>query len=162
LEETAPNSLAGGGGDEENQEEEGEKDKQEKGEVTLPKDPLTDVETLNKRKVSPQKPSVRKKSWAKKLQSQNVLLVEDIKLIIINIKDALEDILQRHGEKHELMYERIEKELKDIQQDIQSSHIVSTVPSSEENIELGDDPTQLQRLEDGIETRLHWVQEEKE
>jgi hypothetical protein len=52
-EESRPDSPAGGGGDEVNQEEGGEEgDKQEKGEVTPPKDPLTEVETSKKRKVS--------------------------------------------------------------------------------------------------------------
>jgi hypothetical protein len=55
-EETVPDSPAGGGGDEVNQEEEGEEDKQEKGEVTPPKDPLTEAETSKKRKVSPRNP----------------------------------------------------------------------------------------------------------
>jgi hypothetical protein len=49
------------------------------------------------------------------------------------------------------MYDRIEKELRDIQQAIKSSHIVSTTPSSTKNIELGDEPTQFQRLADAIE-----------
>jgi hypothetical protein len=57
-EETTPDSPAGGGGDEVNQEEGGEEgDKKEKGEVTPPKDPLTEAKTSNKRKVSLQKPS---------------------------------------------------------------------------------------------------------
>jgi hypothetical protein len=60
------------------------------------------------------------------------------------------------------MYDRIEKELKDIQQAIQSSRAVSTAPPSTENVELGDEPTQLRRLADATETRLRRVQEEKE
>jgi hypothetical protein len=55
-EETAPDSPGGGGGDEVNQEEGGEEDKQEEGEVTPPKDPLTEAETSKKRKVSPRNP----------------------------------------------------------------------------------------------------------
>jgi hypothetical protein len=39
---------------------------------------------------------------------------------------------------------------------------VSTAPSSAKRVELGDDPTQLRRLADAIETRLRRVQEEKE
>jgi hypothetical protein len=50
--------------------------------------------------------------------------------------------------KQETLYERIDKELKDIQQDIHSSHAVSIVPLSSEIAELGDDPTQLQSLAD--------------
>jgi hypothetical protein len=61
-EETVPDSPAGGGGDEVNQEEGGEEgDKKEKGEVTPPKDPLTEAETSKKRKVSPQKPSAQRR-----------------------------------------------------------------------------------------------------
>jgi hypothetical protein len=59
-----------------------------------------------------------------------VLTVDDIDLIITIIKDSLEDIFQRHGENQDLMYDRIEKELKDIQQDIHLSRVVSIVPSS--------------------------------
>jgi hypothetical protein len=62
LEETVPDSPARGGGDEVNQEEEGEEDKQEKGKVTPPKDPITEDETSKKRKASLQKPSAWKKT----------------------------------------------------------------------------------------------------
>jgi hypothetical protein len=92
-EETAFDSPGGGGGGEVNREEEGEEDKQEKGEVTSPKDPLTEVETSKKRKGSPQKPSAQKKSRATKPQSQNVLTMDDIQLIITTVKDASKDIL---------------------------------------------------------------------
>jgi hypothetical protein len=61
--ENTPNSPGGGGDDEVDQEEnEGEENKQEHGEVTPPKDPIIEAETSNKRKVSPKKPSARKKS----------------------------------------------------------------------------------------------------
>jgi hypothetical protein len=83
-----------------------------------------------------------------------VLTVDDVDLIITVVEDASEDILQRHEVKQETLYERIEKELKDIQQAIYSSHAVPTVPSSSEIAELGDEPTQLQRLVDATEARL--------
>jgi hypothetical protein len=51
--------------------------------------------------------STRKKSKTNKPQSQNVLTVDDIELIITAIEDTLEDILQRNEEKHETMYDRI-------------------------------------------------------
>jgi hypothetical protein len=86
-------SLGGGGDDEVDQEEEGEEDKQEQGEVTPPKDPLTEAKTSKKRKVSPKKPSARKKSRANKPQLQTVLTVDDIDLIITVVSDTLEDIL---------------------------------------------------------------------
>jgi hypothetical protein len=51
--ETASDSRAGGGGNEVDREEEGEEDKQDKGEVTSPKDSLTEAYTSKKRKGSP-------------------------------------------------------------------------------------------------------------
>jgi hypothetical protein len=162
-EESRPDSPTGGGGDEVNQEEGGEEgEKKDKGEVTPPKDPPTEAKTSKKRKVSPQKPSARKKTRANKPQSKNVLTVDDVDLIIAVVEDASEDILQRHEVKQETLYERIEKELKDIQQAIYSSRAVPTAPSSSEIAELGDEPTQLRRLADATEARLHRVQEEKE
>jgi hypothetical protein len=47
-----------------------------------------------KRKVSPQKPSTQKKTRANKPQSENVLIVDDVDLIIPTVEEALEDILQ--------------------------------------------------------------------
>jgi hypothetical protein len=92
-EENAPDSPAGGGGDEVNQEEGGEEgEKKDKGEATPPKDPLTTVEASQKRKVSLEKNSARKKAYANKPQSKNVLTVDDIILINIAIEDASKDI----------------------------------------------------------------------
>jgi hypothetical protein len=88
-EETASESPGGGGDDEVDQkEDEGEEDKKEQGEVTPPKDPLTEAETSKKRKVSPKKPSARKKSRANKPQLQTVLTVDDIDLIIAVVSDT--------------------------------------------------------------------------
>jgi hypothetical protein len=91
-----------------------------------------------------------------------LLTVDDVNIIITTMEDASEDILQRHGAKQETMYERIEKELRDIQQAIHSSHVVPIAPPSSKIVELGDEPAQLRRLEDATEARLHRVQEEKE
>jgi hypothetical protein len=64
LEESRPGlPTRGGGGDEVNQEGGGEEGE---GEATPPKDPPTEIEKSKKRKVSPQKPSARKKTYASK------------------------------------------------------------------------------------------------
>jgi hypothetical protein len=68
-------------------------EKKDKGETTPPRDPLTTTESLQKRKVSLEKPSARKKARTNKAQPKNVLTVDDIELIIITVKYALEDIL---------------------------------------------------------------------
>jgi hypothetical protein len=57
------------------------------------KDPLTTIEASQKRKVSPEKPSARKKAHANKPQLKNVLTVDIIDLIITAVEDASEDIL---------------------------------------------------------------------
>jgi hypothetical protein len=85
--ESRPESPAGGGGDEVNQEGGEEGENQDKGEVTPHKDPPTEAETSKKRKVSPQKPSARKKTRANKPQSKNVLTVDDVDLIIAAMED---------------------------------------------------------------------------
>jgi hypothetical protein len=46
------------------------------------------------------------------------------------------------------MYDRIAVELKGVQQSLYSSCTVSTLPSSYEGIELGDEPSQLCRITD--------------
>jgi hypothetical protein len=69
--------------------------------------------------------------------------MDDVDLIIAKVEDASEDILQRHGEKQETMYERIEKELQEIQQAIHSSRVVPTASASSKTTKLGDEPTQL-------------------
>jgi hypothetical protein len=61
--------------------------------VTSPKDPLTEVDTSKKIKVSRKKPSSRKNSRANKPQLQTVLMVDDIDLIIVVVSNTSEDIL---------------------------------------------------------------------
>jgi hypothetical protein len=61
-----------------------------------------------------------------------------------------------------MLYEIIEKELKEIHQSIHSSLVVPTAPPSSKIAELGDEPTQLRRLADATEAQLHPVHEEKE
>jgi hypothetical protein len=74
---------------------------------------------------------------------KSMLTEDDINLIIAAMEDASEDILQCYGAKKETLYERIEKDLKEIQQAIHSSRTVPTAPSSSKIAELGDEPTQL-------------------
>jgi hypothetical protein len=81
-EENGPGLPAGGGGDEVNQEvgcKEGEN--QGEGEAALSKDPPTAIEAMNKRKVSPHKPSTRMKTHASKPQLEAILIEYDISLV---------------------------------------------------------------------------------
>jgi hypothetical protein len=81
--------------------------------------------------------------------------MDDIDLMIAAVVDTSEDILQRNEGNKETMYDRIEEDLKGVQQALYASHAVSTALSSSEGIEVGDEPTQLCILTNATEARLH-------
>jgi hypothetical protein len=58
-----------------------------------------EAETSKKRKVSPKKPSARKKSQANKPESQTMVTVDYIDLIIAAIEDTSKDFLQQNESK---------------------------------------------------------------
>jgi hypothetical protein len=143
-EETTSESPGGGGNDEVDKEENnGKEDQQKQGEVTPPRDPVDETDPSKKRKVSPMKPISRKKSRASKTKLQTVLMLDDFDFIIAAVSDASQDILQNNEAKQEAMYDRIETELRGVQQALHSSRAVSTVPPPSEEPELGDEPAQL-------------------
>jgi hypothetical protein len=74
----------------------------------------------------------------------------------------LKDLLQRNEARKETMYEKIEAELRGVQQALHSSHTVSTASPPSKEIELRDEPTQLRRLDDATEARICHAQEETE
>jgi hypothetical protein len=66
---------------------------------------------LKKRKVSPPKPSSRKKSRATVTKMKTVLTVDDFDFIIAVVNDASQEILWKQEAKQEDMYGIIEVEL---------------------------------------------------
>jgi hypothetical protein len=56
----------------------------------------------------------RKKTYTSRPKMKATLTKDDVDVVITTMEDALEDILQRYGEKKEMVYERIEKEIKEI------------------------------------------------
>jgi hypothetical protein len=70
-------------------------------------------------------------------------MVDDINLIITTVSDTSEDILQRSEAKQKTMFDRIEAELKGVQQALYLSLVVSTAPLSTRDIEVGDEPAQM-------------------
>jgi hypothetical protein len=60
------------------------------------------------------------------------------------------------------MYDRIEEELKGVQQALYSNRTMSTAPPTSEGIKLGDELAQLRRITDVTKSHLFHVQEEKE
>jgi hypothetical protein len=85
---------------------------------------------------------------------QIVLTTDDFEFIIAALNDASLEIMEKQEAKQEEMYNRIEVELRGVQQDLQSSRAVSTTPLPSGEPELGDELTQLRRLGDATEAHL--------
>jgi hypothetical protein len=126
------------GGD--GEEIDGTEAEQKKGEVTPPRD---EEDPSKKRKVSPPKPSSRKKSKASMTKMQTILTSDDFDFIVAALNDASLEIIEKQEARQEEMYNRIEVELQGVQQALQSSRTVSTAPLPLETPELGDEPAQL-------------------
>jgi hypothetical protein len=93
------------GGDDEVEEINDKGAEKNPGEVTPPRN---EVDPLKKRKVSPPKPSSRKKSKATMTNMKTVLTVDDFDFIITTLNDASMEIVEKQEAKQEEMYDRIE------------------------------------------------------
>jgi hypothetical protein len=100
---------------EEKEEKKVEEDKQEQGEVTLPRNPLDNVDPSKKRKVSPTKPTSRNKSKERNPKCQTILTIDDFYFIIAAVSDASKDIFQNNKAKQESLYDIIATELRGVQ-----------------------------------------------
>jgi hypothetical protein len=106
---------------------------------------------LKKRKGLPVKTSSQKKSKATMTNMQTVLTSDDFDFLIASLQDASLEIAKKQEAKKEEMYDRIENELRGVQQAQWSSRIVATVSGE---LELGDEPSQLHFLADTVEAHL--------
>jgi hypothetical protein len=69
---------------------------------------VDEVDPSKKRKVSPTKPTLRKKSRDSNTKLQTVLTLDDFDFIIAIISDASRDIMPNTEAKKETMYEKNE------------------------------------------------------
>jgi hypothetical protein len=122
-----------------------------KGEVTPPRD---EEDPSKKRKVSPPKPSSRKKVKATRTKFKTTLTSEDFEFIVTTLNDASLEIAEKQEAKKEEVFSWIRDKLQGLQQALQSSHIVSTTPPSAGTIELVDEPAQLHRIANTVEAHL--------
>jgi hypothetical protein len=83
---------------------------------------------------------------------QTILTSDDFNFLVAALNDASLEIAEKQEAKQEEMYDRIETKLRGVQQALQSSRAVSTVPGEPE---LGDEPAQLHHLVDTVEAHLH-------
>jgi hypothetical protein len=93
---------------------------------------------------------------------KTVLTTDDFDFIIAALNDASLEIVGKKESNQEEMYDKLKVEFQGVQHALQSSRLVSTVPLSSGEPELGDEPAQLHRLADVVEARLRHAQEEAE
>jgi hypothetical protein len=94
LDESASESPGRGDNDEVDKEEtNGKEDQQKQGEVTPTRDHVDQANPSNKRKVSPMKPTSRKKSKATKIKLHTILMLDDFDFIIAVMLDASQDVM---------------------------------------------------------------------
>jgi hypothetical protein len=113
---------------------------QNKSEVTPPRDK---EDPSKKRKVSPLKPSSRNKMKATRTKFETTLTSDNFNFIVATLNDASSEIAEKKEAKKEEVFSQIKDELQGVQQALQSSRIVSTVPLSRETPEVDDAPSQL-------------------
>jgi hypothetical protein len=91
---------------------------------------------------------------------KTTLTPDDFSFLIAAMNEAIEEITEKKEAKQETMYNRIEIELQGVQQALQSSHTVSSVPLPEGTTEEGNEPVQLRKIADTVEVCLRKAQEE--
>jgi hypothetical protein len=122
-----------------------------KGKITPPRDK---EDPSKKRKVSPPKPSSRKKMKATRTKFEATLTLDDFDFIVAALNNASLEIVEKQEAKKEEVFSRIKDKLQGVKQEVQSSHTVSTMPLSTGTSELGDEPAQLHHIVDTVESLL--------
>jgi hypothetical protein len=85
---------------------------------------------------------------------QTILTPDDFDFIVVALNDASLEIPKKQEAKKEEMYNQIEVELQGVQQALQSSRTLSTMPLPLETPELGDEPAQLHQIVDIVKAHL--------
>jgi heme-binding NEAT domain protein len=153
---TASLSPTKGGDDEELG---GTKVEQSKGEVTPPRD---EVDPSKKRKITPPRPSSRKKTKATRTTLKTTLTLDDFDFLIAMLNDVSLELVEKQEAKKEELFHQITGKFKEAQQALQSSQAVSTVSLTMEISGTGDEPTQLHQITEKVEARLRRAQEDIE
>jgi hypothetical protein len=113
-----------------------------------------------KRKMTPPKPSSRKKAKATWTALKTTLTLDDFDFLISMLNDVSLELIDKQEAKQEELFNRIKGELKEVQQAFQSSQVVSTVPLISRTLGTGDEPTQLHQITDQVEASLRQAQED--
>jgi hypothetical protein len=85
---------------------------------------------------------------------KTTLTPDDFSFLITAMNETIEEITEKKEAKKEIMYNRIEIELQGVQQDLQSSHAVSSASLPEGTTKEGNEPVQLHKIDEIVEVRL--------
>jgi DNA-directed RNA polymerase specialized sigma subunit len=91
---------------------------------------------------------------ATRTKFETTLMSDDFDFIVAALNDASLEIEEKQEAKQEEVFSRIKVELQEVQQALQSSRVVSTVPLTAGTPEMGDEPAQLHRIVDMVEAHL--------
>jgi hypothetical protein len=122
-----------------------------RGEVTPPRE---EEDPSMKRKITPPKPSSRKKYKVNWTTLKTTLTLDDFDFLIDALNDVSLELAENQEAKQEEIFNRIKGELQEVQQALQSSRAVSTMPLIRGTSGTGDEPTQLHQIVDQVEARL--------
>jgi hypothetical protein len=113
-----------------------------------------------KRKITPPKPSFQKKAKATKTMLKTTLTPDDFDFLIAALNDVSLELAKKQEAKQEDIFNQIKGELHEVQQALQSSRAVSTVPLISGTSRTGDEPTHLHQIANQVKARLQRAQED--
>jgi hypothetical protein len=122
--------------------------------------PREEEDPSMKRKITPPKPSSQKKSKATRTTLKTTLTPDDFDFLIVALNDVSLELAEKQEAKQEEIFNRIKGELQEVQQALQSSRAVSTVPLISGTSGTGDEPTHLHQIVDQVEAHLRRAQED--
>jgi hypothetical protein len=85
---------------------------------------------------------------------KTALTPDDFIFLIAAMNESIEEIIEKQEAKQETMYNKIEIELQGVQQALQSSHTVSSIPLPKGTTEEGNEPVQLHNIANTVEVCL--------
>jgi hypothetical protein len=100
----------------------GSKVEKNKGEVTPPRE---EEDPFKKRKLTPPKPSSRKKAKATRTTFKTTLIPDEFNFLVAVLNDASLEIVERQEVKQEEVFIRFKGEVQEVQQKLQSSRAFS-------------------------------------
>jgi DNA-directed RNA polymerase specialized sigma subunit len=91
---------------------------------------------------------------------KTTLTPDDFDFLIAVLNDVSLELAKKQEAKQEEIFNQIKGELQEVQQALQSSRAVSTVPFISGTSRIGDEPTHLHQIANQVEARLQRAQED--